>query len=515
MSNRRFEVFHYRQALLRMRQGESDRAIHKAGLMGRQKAAELRLLAEPTGWLDAASPLPDDAAIEALFNKKKGGSGPTSSLEPHRERVKNWIEEGVSGVVMLRVLRQSHGYGGSYSSLQRLVRQISDTTPRVTTVLDFAPGEAAQVDFGKGPPLIDTDTGEIIKSWFFVMVLAWSRHQYAELVTDQTVETWLGCHRRSFEHFNGVPAKVIIDNPKCAITRACYYDPLVQRAYADFAEGYGFMISPCPVADPQKKGIVESGVKFAKNNFMPLRDFRDPVDANVQLMRWVMTEAGTRIHGTTRVAPLTRFAETEQALLRALPATPPEVARWAKAKVHADCHIQVDKRRYSAPYTLVGKTLDVRLSETTVRLYHEHEMRAVHPHLTHPGQRSTLDEHLPPEHVAFKMRTPVWCQKEADRIGPYVARFIERQFENGVIDNLRSAQGVLALKKTYGAVRLDAACRRALAFENLTYRTVNTILKQGLDQVADPEGAFDELAGAYTGTGRFGRSTRDLFDKPH
>ena len=99
-------------------------------------------------------------------------------------------------------------------------------------------------------------------------------------------------------------------------------------------------------------------------------------------------------------------------------------------------------------------------------------------------------------------------------VGPHCAAFIERLFANGVIDHLRAAQGVMALEKPYGAVRLEAACKRALAFENITYRTVNTILKQGLDQVADPEGAFDQLTDAYTGGGRFARSTRDLFD-PH
>ena len=114
---------------------------------------------------------------------------------------------------------------------------------------------------------------------------------YAELVTDQSIETWLGCHRRAFEHFNGVPAVCLIDNLKAAITKACYHDPQVQHAYADCAEGYGFMISPCPVADPKKKGRVESGVKYVKNNFVPLKTFRDLADANAQLMQWVMTVA--------------------------------------------------------------------------------------------------------------------------------------------------------------------------------------------------------------------------------
>ena len=144
----------------------------------------------------------------------------------------------------------------------------------MTTVLEFDPGEAAQVDFGKGPEVLDPRTGELLSTWIFVMTLAWSRHGYAEVVIDQKVATWLGCHRRAFEWFNGVPARLTIDNPKCAITRACYHDPEVQRAYAECAEGYGFKIEPCPVRDPKKKGRVESAVKYVKRSFVPLREFR-------------------------------------------------------------------------------------------------------------------------------------------------------------------------------------------------------------------------------------------------
>lgn len=513
MSNRRFEVFHYRQALLQMRQGLSDRAISQSGLMGRRKAADLRVRATQEGWLDASVPLPDDAVIEAAFNApKRAAAGPPSSLEAHRELIAGWVAEGISGRVMLRALHESHGYTGSYSSLQRLVRQLKAARPAITTVLDFDPGDVAQVDFGKGPEIVDTCTGELMKTWFFVMTLAWSRHQYAELVTNQSVETWLGCHRRAFEHFGGVMRRVVIDNPKCAITRACYTDPQVQHAYADYAEGYGFLISPCPVADPKKKGIVEAGVKYVKNNFVPLRQFRDLADANAQLMRWIMSEAGNRIHGTTREAPLMRFAQTEKALLQPLPAIPPELAAWTTGKVHGDCHIQIEKRRYSAPHKLVGKQLDIRLSETTVRLYHDHELQAIHPRLKHAGQRSTLDEHLPPEHVAFKMRDPQWCRRQAEQVGPHCLELIERMFTHRILDKLRGAQGVVRLRERYGDTRLEAACKRALYFENIGYRSVKTILENGLDQVADPEAAFESLSDTYTGSGRFGRDTRDLFD---
>jgi len=148
-----------------------------------------------------------------------------------------------------------------------------------TVRLVFVPGEAAQVDFGAGPLLADA-AGVVRRTWAFVMTLCFSRHQYVEFVWDQTVATWLGCHRRAFEWFAAVPERLIIDNAKCAITKACVYDPQAQRSYADCAEGYGFRIDACPPHDPQKKGIVESGVKYLKGNFLPLRAFRDLADLN-------------------------------------------------------------------------------------------------------------------------------------------------------------------------------------------------------------------------------------------
>ena len=166
------------------------------------------------------------------------------------------------------------------------------------------PAEAAQVDFGAGPMLADAD-GVIRRTWAFVMTLCFSRHQYVEFVWDQTVATWLGCHRRAFEWFGAVPGRLIIDNPKCAITKACRTDPLVQRAYAECAEGYGFRIDACPPREPQKKGIVEAGVKYVKGNFLRAAHLPRPRRPEPhRRAHGSLTEAGIRIHGTTRQAPL-------------------------------------------------------------------------------------------------------------------------------------------------------------------------------------------------------------------
>lgn len=119
-----------------------------------------------------------------------------------------------------------------------------------------------------------------------------------------------------------------------------------------------------------------------------------------------------------------------------------------------------------------------------MRLYHQHKLFATHPRLKHPGQRNTLDDHLPPEQVAFKMRGPQWCLRQSAEVGQYCHALIERLFDDKILERLRATQGIMGLRKTYGDARLDAACKRALAFENVGYGSVKKILEKGLDQFA-------------------------------
>ena len=510
MAKRRFEMYEYRQVLVRMRLGDSDREIARSGLMGRAKSAALRATATAQGWLVPEHALPDDATLAGVLAAPVKEAGPASTVEPYRAQVLAWREAGIQGTTIHDALVRNHGFTGSYSAVRRFLQTLDDQTPKATVILDFAPGEAAQVDFGAGPLIADERTGELCKSWVFVMTLCHSRHQYAELIRHQDVETWLACHRRAFEWFNGVPARVIIDNAKCAIVRACRRDPEVQRAYAEFAEGYGFKIDPCPPREPQKKGRVEAGVKYLKRRFLPLRDFRYLRDANRQLADWVLATAGKRLHGTTRRCPLDHFTAVEQPLLRALPSVPPEPACWAKVKVHRDAHVQFRKALYSVPYQRVGQTLWLKATATTVRLYADHLLVTTHPRLFRAGQRATVRDHMPPEALAHLLQDPQWCRRRAEAIGPACLALVEHLFADRVLEHLRGAQGLLRLAKTHGPARLEAACRRALDFGNPRYRAVKTILDRGLDQQPDSERAFDQLGEAYTGGGRFSRDTRKL-----
>jgi transposase len=509
MARRRFEMHEYRQALVRMRQGDSDRQIASARVMGRPLAAKLRSVAAERGWLDPQTALPEDLDIAGALGPVRRAATTVSTLEERRAQIEAWVVQGVSGVVIHAALRRDHGFTGSYSSVRRIVADIrAGYAPETTIRLSFEPGEAAQVDFGAGPMLADPQ-GVVRRTWAFVMTLAFSRHQYVEFVFDQSVPTWLGCHRRAFEWFGAVPQRVIIDNPKCAITRACARDPLVQRAYADCAEGYRFRIDPCPPADPQKKGIVESGVKYVKGNFLPLRSFRDLTDLNAQARSWVIDEAGQRCHGSTREAPLALF-NLERSLMTPLPPSPPDLGSWHNVRVHRDCHIQHERILYSAPFALVGKTLWLHATDNAVALYEDFRHLATHRRGRRPGERITVPDHLPPHAAAFLAHDRQWCLAQAQAIGPGCHALIEHLLADRILERLRAAQAVLRLVQPYGAARLERACARAAAHGSFYYRTVKTILAGGHDLLPDPSAAAQP--GALHGRdARFARDAASLF----
>ena len=510
MTNRRFEMYEIRQIIARLRLGESDRDIARTQAVGRKTVAAVRAKARAQGWLDASGALPEDALLAQVFGSTRQRAQNISSVERYREDLLAWHAQGIQATTIRQALMRKHQFTGSLSAIYRFLAAHAPTTIEATVMLDFEVAQCAQLDFGQGPLLTTPGESAPFKTWFFVMTLAWSRHQYCELVRDQKVATWLACHRHAFEWFNGVPHTMLIDNPKCAITRACYFEPEVQRAYAQLAAGYAFTISACPPRDPKKKGRVESGVKYVKRAFVPLREFRDLADANRQLREWVMGEAGNRIHGSTRARPLTLFTDTEQALLTALPAIAPECPVWAKARVHGNAHVQFERCHYSVPFRLVRQSLWLEVGAGVVRIYQDHALVATHPRQMRPGSHSTIKDHLPPDAQAYLMRDPQWCLAQARRVGPHCVAVIEALFSHKVLDHLRAAQGVLRLGESFGAKRLEAACTRACHFVSPTYRTVKKILKEGLDQNQLDLALEPPLEEPYLGAGRFSRPASDL-----
>lgn len=511
MPRRNIEMYEYRAIIYRLREGMSARQIAKTGLAGRNKVNEIHKLAKQNGWLDLDEPLPDEALIAALLagepHKKT-----FSKSEPHHDFIATAVNEGVNAQVIHQRLVERFGFTGAYNSVQRYTQRLKQLKPPDMTVpLSFEIAQAAQVDFGKGPDLYDERTSEEVKTWFFVMTLCWSRHQYVELVAHQDIETWLRCHQNAFVWFGGVVDKIIIDNPKCAITKACYYDPKVQRSYENFAQSYGFIISACPPYDPQKKGRVEAGVKYVKGNFLPLQQFRSLQHANDKLKQWILNEAGTRKHGSTFLEPLKAFHDCEKAKLKALPIALPEIAIWEPVKLYRDCHVRFKSCLYSAPFDLFHETLWLKATPTTVAIYHQHQCVAQHARLFKKGEKSTKQEHLPPNARFYLKRTPAWCMQQAKTIGENCTLIIDDLINHQTKDLLRQAQGILSLADTYGKSDLEKVCQYAITLDVFDYKTIHFILKQGVENIVLTNTDSDEVErNIYQGGAKYQRQSNEF-----
>jgi len=473
-----------RELIRRLRAGEGNRAVSRALGVARKTVARYREIAEAQGWLDGELP-----ALEVLDRRLQAMMPPSNlprqafKAAPYRVVIERLRERSVGVMALYERLREDHDYTGSYSALRRYVIHLEGATPKAFVRIETAPGDEAQVDFGSAGRMVDPRTGELKKAWAFVMTLSHSRHQYVVFVFDQKVTTWLRCHREAFEYFGGVPKKIVLDNLKSAIVKAALYDPVVQRSYREFAEHYGFLISPCRVRTPEHKGKVEAGVKYVKRNFLAGRETMTITQANQKVLEWVERVAGTRIHGTTKWRPLERFEAVEKAALVELPASAYDMGVWKQAKLHPDCHVVVEGAYYSAPHRLIGRRLWVRTNGRDVVIYHNYERVATHPWAP-PGVRRTNPAHYPPDKVAFLMATPAWCRRRAGEIGEATATVVESLLNDRPLDRLRSVQALLRLADKYGQRRLEAACRRAIRFTEISYTTIKRILERGLE--SDP-----------------------------
>lgn len=472
-----------REILRQIRAGESDHAIRRNLGVHRATVKKYREWATEQGLLEGELPPVED--LQARLTATLPVPPPPrqrSTVEPYRAQVEKLRGEGLR-ISAIYARLQEQGFGGTYAAVQRFVHRIDPPPVDVTVRVERAPGEEAQVDFGYAGYMLDEE-GQRRKAWEFVMTLSYSRHQYVEFVFDQRVATWLEVHRHAFEFFGGVPQRIVTDNLKAAIVRACWEgtDPQVQWAYRECAEHYGFIIGPCRPRTPQHKGKVERGVDYVKNNFLAGRGELPLTQANRAVREWCLTTAGQRIHGTTKQRPLERFEQVEQAVLQPLPTQPYELATWKKARLQRDCYVVFDNAYYSAPFRYVGQTLLVRGSRREVKLYtSEYDLIATHTRATQPGERITLLDHLPPHKVDGVIWNAELALARATEIGPATHQTIRQILADPVLDPLPKAKRLLGLAKTYDPTRLEAACQRALAYEDPAYQTVKRILNQGLD----------------------------------
>jgi transposase len=389
-----------------------------------------------------------------------------------------------------KVLKREHEYSLSYSSFNRYMNIRYPKVPRSCLRLEVQAGEEAQVDFGSAGMMFDPEIERTRRTHTFVMTLSYCRLPYVEFVFDQGQATWVRCHIQAFEFFNGVPRRIILDNLKSGILRPNTYDPVFNRAYAECARHYGFIIDPAKAARGDHKGKVERKIPSVRQQFLSSYDFKDVAEANVKVKDWCLKDYGMQAHGTIKRKPVEVFRAEEQPLLLALPEERFDIPLWKEAKVHPDHHIVFDKSYYSMPTRYVGKKLWVRGGMNKVQVFSEGDLLKTHQRSYIPGTWKTDEADYPPEKSKYLLKHTSHYQEQALRHGEHVCMVVGIIMAEHAYRNLRKVQALFRLADKYGSEALNLTCRRCLYYDTYQMRAIKTILEKQLYRLPlESEGA--------------------------
>jgi transposase len=423
------------------------------------------------------------------------------AIAVHRDYIVAQMAAGVTVATIHQRLRDEHGLAVSIASLRRYVAAnlpegARRSQVRVLRLVPAEPGQEAQIDYGQLGRWTDPATGRRHTVHAFAMVLCCSRHLFVRPVITMDQRAWTECHVAAFGFFGGVPARLVPDNLKTGVDRPDLYDPKINRSYAELAAHYGCLVDPARSRKPRDKPQVERPMPYIRDSFWRGREWSSLEQMQAEAGRWSAEVAGRRsCRPLDGAAPASVFAAVEQAKLAPLPARPFTLATWSRCKVGPDIHVKVAKTLYSVPWKLIGQTLDARSTTTMVQLFAAGELVKTHVRKAQGKQTDLAD--YPPEKIAFHLRTPAWCRKQAAGIGPACEELITALLEDNALYRLRAAQGVIGLADKHQPARLEAACAKAIAAGDPSYRTVKGILAAGTEHEPAAAPAGDGGAAAF------------------
>ncbi len=476
---------------LRYAHHQTTRAIGVSCSIGRSTVSEYLQRAQDAGLSWPLPPDLDDQALESLLYPPppapEGGRPQPDWDYIHKELRR----KGVTRFLLWQEYRASTSGGLQYSRFCERYQQWRGRQDPVMRQIHKA-GEKLFIDYaGQKVPVTDRTTGEVRFAEVFVAVLGASSYLYCEATWSQGLPDWIASHIRAFEFFGGVPQVLVPDNLKAGVTSPHLYEPDLNPTYQDMAVHYGVAVVPARVRRPQDKAKAESGVQVAERWI--LARLRNRRFFSLAQLNQAISELLVELNGKPfqKLAGCRRsmFEEVDRAALRPLPTGRYQYAEWKKVRVHIDYHVQVAGHYYSVPYQLVKEELDARMTATTVELFRKGRRVASHVKGRRKGGFTTLDEHMPASHRHYAKWTPERLVRWAEETGGQTAAVITAILESRPHpqQGFRSCLGIMGLGKSYGPDRLEAACRRALALGTTSYKSIQSILKTGLDSRPLPD----------------------------
>lgn len=469
----------------------SNRNVAKSCSIARSTVADYvsRFKAAGLTW-----PLPDnmdDVGLEQLLFAQPGHIPKDQRPAVDFAHIHNELKrKGVTLMLLWQEYKADHPDGYQYSQFCNLYGNYREKIDPVMRQ-DHRAGEKLFVDYsGMTTPITNPENGQTHEAQIFIACLGASNYTYAEATISQTLQDWIGSHVRCFEYMGGVAELIIPDNLKSGVTKPCRYEPDLNRTYQDMADHYGTAIIPARIRAPKDKAKAEVGVQIVERWILArLRNqtFFSLSELN-RVIKRLLIELNDKPFQKLSGSRKSVFESIDKPALKPLPVQRYQFAEWKKARVNIDYHVEVDKHYYSVPYQLIKKQLDIRYTQTTVECFYKGQRVASHNRIYKKGFHTTVAAHMPERHQKYLEWTPERLISWAAKIGPQTSRLIEtvlasrRHPQQG----FRSCLGILRLGKSYGEQRLEAACRRANEIGGQSYKSVESILKNGLDQKSLP-----------------------------
>jgi transposase len=387
------------------------------------------------------------------------------------EKVKK--EEGRG--VTLKVLKDEHAPETSYHTFWQYLRKQVPSESKVTIRLAHKAGERIFFDFADGISIIDRKTGDKTKTQLFVGVLPFSSYTVGEFVLNQKQPTLIHAIEDAFYKVGGVTPYVTVDNLRSAVAKSHLYDPDVNQTFIEFSNHWGFAVLPTRPYSPKDKAAVEAAIGVIQRQFY--QEVRERTFYSLWELNQVFNDFLIRLNTSpmkdhNNVSRNERF-ETEKSLLKPLKVDRFELCEWKTAKVHPDCHIQVEKKFYSVPYIYVGHDVRVRISNKLIEVFsNETEPISVHPRLTENIRVSTLDSHYPEAKVATARFEVKSALKQSEKVGPKTFELVQLLVGGEhPLKNLRRVQGILRLHQSQNLKKesLEYASSQALTFKKFNF----------------------------------------------
>lgn len=488
------------EVIRRWQAGESGRKIARATGFARNTVEKYLKAAESLGLSPAGRPPTEDELSRLMrlsdTRTKDPTLGPSEALLlSQREQIERWITVDHLLLTRVRELLALSGCDVPYTSLRRfVVKNQLGISPKTTIRLpETAPGDYAEMDFGRLGTITDSTTGRKTTVWALVVILSYSRHMFVWPLTHQRLEEVVEGLEAAWRFFGGVPRHLVLDNFPAAVAAPDPLTPRLTHGFLQYAQFRGFLPDPARVRHPKDKPHVERAMSYVRERLFKGGSFRDLADLRAQSLRWCSETAGSRVHGTTRRLPAQVFRDEEQSHLLPLNGRDYQLPLRAMLKVHLDHHVEFQRALYSVPCDLcpVGATVEVEGTAETVRVYFRGKLVKTHPRQK-PGGRSTDVGDFPAEKTAYALRAPDRLCQQAAELGPSIGELATRLLEGPFPwSRLRQAQKLLRLAERYTPDRLESACARALAFDLLDVKRVERILVEAIDKPKSVERGAD------------------------